>query len=261
MSAIHTPQHNLLLAALPANVKQRLSPHLERVALPLGMTLYESGDAVRHVYFPNDAIVSLMRLMRNGASAEISMVGNDGLVGIAEIMGGESAVGRAVVQGAGTADRLPVQWLKDEFSRHGELMLLTLRYAQSLITQVSLTAACNRHHTIDQQLCRWLLLSLDRMPGNRLTLTQELIAGMLGVRRESVTDAAGKLQKLGMIKYARGEITVLNRPGLEKLSCECYAAARKESGRLQPYLCGPRVVPERLTSRPSTIESRDAVLA
>jgi CRP-like cAMP-binding protein len=219
----HKPQQNHLLAALPAEVQARLFPALELVELPLGKVLYESGDTLRHVYFPTDSIVSLLYVMENGSSAEISVVGNEGLIGVALFMGGESTPSRAIVQSAGHAYRLLGQRLKDEFNRHGEMLLLMLRYTQSLITQMAQTAVCNRHHSIDQQLCRWLLLSLDRLPSNRLTMTQELIANMLGVRREGVTDAASKLQNHGVIEYTRGQITVLDRPQLEKLSCECYA--------------------------------------
>ena len=236
MAETHQPTQNHLLAALPAEVQERLFPDLELVELPLGKVLYESGDALRHVYFPADSIVSLLYVMESGASAEISVVGNEGLIGVALFMGGESTPGRAVVQSAGRAYRLLGQRHKDEFNRHGEMLLLMLRYTQSLITQMAQTAVCNRHHTIDQQLCRWLLLSLDRLPGNQLTMTQELIANMLGVRREGVTDAAGKLQKHGVIEYSRGQITVLDRPGLEKLSCECYAVVKRETDRLLPYL-------------------------
>lgn len=236
LSEAHAPQQNYLLAALPAEAQNRLFPNLELVPLPLGKILYESGDAMRHVYFPTDAIVSLLYVMESGASAEISVVGNEGLIGIALFMGGESTPSRAVVQSAGYAYRLPGQRLKDEVNRHGEMLQLMLRYRQSLITQMGQTAVCNRHHSIDQQLCRWLLLSLDRLPSNRLTMTQELIANMLGVRREGVTEAAGKLQKLNVIQYARGQITVLDRPKLEKLSCECYSVVKKETDRLLPYL-------------------------
>jgi CRP-like cAMP-binding protein len=245
MSEMPTPQHNHLLAALPADVQQRLFPHLERVSLPLGKVLYESGDALRHVYFPTDSIVSLLYVMESGASAEISVVGNEGLIGVALFMGGESTPSRAIVQSAGEAYRLRGQLLKDEFNRHGVLLQLMLRYTQALLTQMAQTAVCNRHHSIDQQLCRWLLLSLDRLPSNQLTMTQELIANMLGVRREGVTDAAGKLQKLGVIEYSRGHITVLDRPALEALSCECYAVVKKETDRLLPY------VPPRQAIRPS----------
>jgi len=233
-----SPYQNHLLSALPAEVQARLLPHLELVEMPLGKVLYESGDAMRHVYFPTDSIVSLLYVMESGASAEISVVGNEGLIGVALFMGGESTPSRAIVQSAGWAYRLFGQRLKDEFNRHGEMLLLMLRYTQALITQMSQTAVCNRHHSVDQQLCRWLLLSLDRLPSNQLTMTQELIANMLGVRREGVTDAAGKLQKLGVIEYSRGQITVLDRPRLEKLSCECYAVVKKETDRLLPYTLG-----------------------
>jgi CRP-like cAMP-binding protein len=213
---------------------ERLLPDLELMPMPLGAVLYESGDVLRHVYFPIDCIVSLLHVMESGASAEIAVVGNEGVVGVSLFMGGESTPSRAIVQSGGIAYRLLGQRLKDEFNRHGEVMLLMLRYTQSLITQMAQTAACNRHHTIDQQLCRWLLLSLDRLSGQRLTMTQELIANMLGVRREGVTDAAGKLQRLGIIHYQRGEITVLDRPLLEANSCECYAVVKKETDRLLP---------------------------
>ncbi len=229
-----TPQQNGLLSALPKEVQERVYPNLELVPMALGMVLYESGDTMRHVYFPTDCIVSLLYVMQNGASAEISVVGNEGLVGISLFMGGESTPSRAVVQSAGYAYRLSGEIMKDEFNRHGETLMLMLRYTQALITQMAQTAVCNRHHTIDQQLCRLLLLSLDRLPSNRLTMTQELIANMLGVRREGVTDAAGKLQKLHVIEYSRGEITVLDRAKLESLSCECYAVVKKETDRLLP---------------------------
>jgi CRP-like cAMP-binding protein len=231
-----SPQQNHLLAGLPPKVMERLLPHLDLMELPLGKVLYESGDAMRYVYFPTDSIVSLLYVMENGASAEISVVGNEGLLGIALFMGGESTTSRAIVQSAGYAYKLSAQRLKEEFNRHGELQVLLLRYTQSLITQMAQTAVCNRHHSIDQQICRWLLLSMDRLPSNRLTMTQELIANMLGVRREGVTDAAGKLQAMGIIQYTRGQITVLNRPRLEELSCECYAVVKKESDRLLPYM-------------------------
>ena len=204
----------------------------------LGKALYESGDTLRHVYFPVDAIVSLLYVMENGASAEISVVGNEGLVGIAVFMGGESTPSRAIVQSAGHAFRLAGARTKEEFHRDGDMQQLMLRYTQSLITQMAQTAVCNRHHSIDQQLCRWLLLSLDRLPGNQLVMTQELIANMLGVRREGVTEAAGKLQRQGIIEYSRGRINVLDRPRLEQHSCECYAVVRKETARLLPYLPG-----------------------
>jgi len=235
MSGVQIPR-NHLLAALPAIVYQRLLPHLELVPLPLGKVLYEPGDTMHHVYFPTNSIVSLLYVLESGASAEISVVGNEGVVGIALFMGGESTPSRAIVQSAGYAYRLPAPLLKAEFNRHGDLLVLMLRYTQALITQMAQTAVCNRHHSIDQQLCRWLLLSLDRLSGNELGMTQELIANMLGVRREGVTEAAGKLQKLGVIEYSRGHILVLDRPRLEQLSCECYAVVKKETDRLMPYL-------------------------
>jgi CRP-like cAMP-binding protein len=236
MAEIALPNANHLLAALSPEVFDRLSKNLELVTMPLGGVLYESGGAMRHVYFPTDSIVSLLYVMENGASAEISVVGNEGLVGVALYLGGESTPSRAVVQSAGSCYRLPRPRLKEEFNRHGELLLLMLRYTQCLLTQMAQTAVCNRHHSVDQQLCRWLLLSLDRLPSNNLTMTQELIANMLGVRREGVTEAAGKLQKLGVIQYSRGRITVLDRPKLEQLSCECYAVVKAETDRLLPYL-------------------------
>jgi CRP-like cAMP-binding protein len=222
------------LAALSTATYERLLPHLHYVELPLGKVMYESGDAQSHVYFPTDSIISLLYVMEDGGSAEISIVGNDGLLGIALFMGGETTPSRAVVQSAGGAFRLPGPRLKDEFHRHGQMQELLLRYTQALITQMSQTAVCNRHHSVDQQLCRWLLLSLDRLTTPRLRMTQELIANMLGVRREGVTEAAGKLQKLGVICYARGQITVLDRAVLEELCCECYAVVRKETERLLP---------------------------
>jgi CRP-like cAMP-binding protein len=224
------------LAALSAGERDRLYPHLRLVPLPLGKVLYESGDVLGHVYFPTDSIVSLLYVLADGASAEISVVGNEGLIGVALFMGGETTPSRAIVQSAGHAYRLIGQLLKDEFHRNGELQLLLLRYTQALITQMAQTAVCNRHHSVDQQLCRWLLLSLDRLSSTQLTMTQELIANMLGVRREGVTEAAGKLQKLGVIEYSRGQITVLDRPRLEELCCECYAVVRKESDRLLPRM-------------------------
>jgi CRP-like cAMP-binding protein len=187
---------------------------------------------MRHVYFPTDSIVSLLYVLADGASAEISVVGNEGVIGIALFMGGDTTPSRAIVQSAGFAFRLAAQLLKDEFHRNGEVQLLLLRYTQALITQMAQTAVCNRHHSVDQQLCRWLLLSLDRLASNHLVMTQELIANMLGVRREGVTEAAGKLHKLGVIRYARGRITVLDRAKLEELCCECYAEVKKESDRL-----------------------------
>ena len=233
------PTDNHLLQALPTETKARLFPHLKLFPLPLGKVLYESGDTMSNVYFPIDSIISLLYVRQDGASAEISVVGNEGLIGVSLFMGGESTSSRAIVQSAGHAWQLSGVRLKEEFNRHGDLLMLMLRYTQSLITQMAQTAACNRHHSIDQQLARWLLLSLDRLPSNQLTMTQELIANMLGVRREGVTEAARKLQKLGVIEYRRGKITVLDRPKLERLSCECYAVVRKETDRLLPYPVGP----------------------
>ncbi len=224
---------NHLLAALPEADWQRWRPQLEAVAMPLGQVVYESGSALSHVYFPTTAIVSLLYVMESGASAEIAVVGNEGIVGISLFMGGESTPSRAVVQSAGRGYRLTDAVIKDEFTRTPVLHLL-LRYTQALITQMSQTAVCNRHHSLDQQLCRWLLLSLDRLQGNELVMTQELIANMLGVRREGVTDGALKLQKAGLIRYARGHITVTDRPGLERRCCECYAVVKKEYDRLLP---------------------------
>jgi CRP-like cAMP-binding protein len=235
----HVPQQNHLLAALSPGERNRLYPHLRLVPLPLGEVLYESGDVLRHVYFPTDSIVSLLYVLADGASAELSVVGNEGLIGIALFMGGETTPSRAIVQSAGHAYRLIGQQLKDEFHRNGELQILLLRYTQALITQMAQTAVCNRHHSVDQQLCRWLLLSLDRLSSNQLTMTQELIAHMLGVRREGVTEAAGKLHKLGVIEYRRGQITVLDRPRLEQLCCECYAVVKKESDRLLTHYRPP----------------------
>src|SRR6202043_1298899 len=235
MPGSHEPQQNHLLAALSPAEQARIHPHLRLVPMPLGEVLYESGDVLRHVYFPTDSIISLLYVLADGASAEISVVGNEGLIGIALFMGGQTTPSRAIVQSAGNAYRLIGQRLKDEFHRNGQLQLLLLRYTQALITQMAQTAVGNRHHSVDQQLCRWLLLSLDRLSDNQLNMTQELIANMLGVRREGVTEAAGKLQRLGVIEYVRGQITVLDRPKLEELCCECYAAVRKESDRLLQY--------------------------
>jgi CRP-like cAMP-binding protein len=235
MPATVAPAENRLLAALPAVDRERIYPHLQLVDMPLGKVLYESGDALRHVYFPTNSIVSLLYVMQNGASAEISVVGNEGLLGVALFMGGETTPSRALVQSAGSAYRLLGQRLKDEFHRNGTLQILLLRYTQALLTQMAQTAVCNRHHSVDQQLCRWLLLSLDRLGNNELTMTQELIANMLGVRREGVTEAAGKLQKLGVIRYSRGQITVLERPRLEQLCCECYSVVKRETDRLLPH--------------------------
>jgi CRP-like cAMP-binding protein len=225
---------NHLLAAVPHAQSQRWLLRLEPVDLSLGEVLYESGGRLSHVYFPTTAIVSLLYVMENGASAEIAVVGNEGIVGISLFMGGESTTSRAVVQSAGQGFRLKAQLMKQEFNRAGPVLHLLLRYTQALITQMSQTAVCNRHHSLDQQLCRWLLLSLDRLEGNQLVMTQELIANMLGVRREGVTEGALKLQHAGLIQYARGHITVLDRVGLEERSCECYAVVKKEYDRLLP---------------------------
>ena len=228
------PRKNLLLAALPDAEWQRWSPNLELVDMPLGEVLYESGATLSHVYFPTSSIVSLLYVMENGASAEIAVVGNEGLVGISLFMGGESTPSRALVQSAGQGYRLSAQALKGEFNKGGAVLHLLLRYTQALITQMTQTAVCNRHHSLDQQLCRWLLLSLDRLKGNDLVMTQELIANMLGVRREGVTEGALRLQNAGLIRYARGRITVVDREGLEKRTCECYAVVKKEYDRLLP---------------------------
>ena len=229
-----SPRENRLLAVLPEKEYLRIAPHLEPVTLPLGKVLYESGGLLDWVYFPTDAIVSLLYVMEDGASAEIAVVGNEGLVGIALFMGGLTMPNRAVVQSAGQAYRLKGNVLNQEFNRSGEFQHLLLRYTLALLTQMGQTAVCNRHHTVDQQLCRWLLLSLDRLPSNELSMTQELIANMLGVRREGVTEAAGKLQKAGLIHYSRGRITVLDRPGLEARVCECYKVVKDEFSRLLP---------------------------
>jgi CRP-like cAMP-binding protein len=225
---------NFLIAALPDEDSQRWLPQLESVDLTLGFVLYEAGGMLSHVYFPTTAIVSLLYVLENGASAEIAVVGNEGIVGVSLFMGGESTPSRAVVQSAGKAYRLKAQIMKQEFNRAGSVLHLLLRYTQALITQMAQTAVCNRHHTLDQQLCRWLLLSLDRLQDNELLMTQELIANMLGVRREGVTEGALKLQHAGLIRYARGRITVLDRPALEKRSCECYAVVKREYDRLLP---------------------------
>jgi CRP-like cAMP-binding protein len=231
---VSDPRQNHLLAALAPAERERIVPHLSLVPMPLGKILYESGDVLRHVYFPTDSIVSLLYVLADGASAEISVVGNEGLIGIALFMGGETTPSRAIVQSAGYAYRLMGQLLKDEFHRSGQMQLLLLRYTQALITQMAQTAVCNRHHTLDQQLCRWLLLSLDRLYSNELVMTQELIANMLGVRREGVTAAAGRLHKAGLIDYQRGHITVLDRSQLERRTCECYSVVKREYDRLLP---------------------------
>ena len=234
MASAINPRSNRLLAALPPAEWARWLPQLEATDMPLGQVLYESGRTLDHVYFPTTAIVSLLYVMENGASAEIAVVGREGLVGISLFMGGGSTPSRAVVQSAGRGFRLPAQAMKEEFNQAGPVMHLMLRYTQALITQMAQTAVCNRHHTLDQQLCRWLLLSLDRLSGNELQMTQELIANMLGVRREGVTSAALGLQHAGLIRYARGRISVLDRPGLEQRTCECYAVVKREYDRLLP---------------------------
>lgn len=232
----HDPRENHLLAALPDAEWARVVAHLVPVDMPLGQVVYESGDRLRHIYFPTTSIVSLLYVMEDGASAEIAIVGNEGLVGIALFMGGGTTPSRAVVQSAGWAYRMDATVLKEEFGRAGPVQRLFLRYTQALITQMAQTAVCNRHHSIDQQLCRWLLLSMDRLPSNELKMTQELIANMLGVRRAGVTEAAMKLQDAGLIRYSHGHIEVLDRPGLEQRVCECYGVVKREFDRLLPDL-------------------------
>jgi len=228
------PRQNQLLAQLPPDEWQRWQPQLEAVKLPLGQVLYESGATMSHVYFPTTSIVSLLYVMEDGGSAEIAVVGKEGIVGVSLFMGGQSTPSRAVVQSAGEGYRMASRSMMDEFNRAGPVLHLLLRYTQALITQMAQTAVCNRHHSLDQQLCRWLLLSMDRLEGNELVMTQELIANMLGVRREGVTEGALKLQRAGLIQYARGHITVLNRLGLEARTCECYGVVKKEYDRLLP---------------------------
>ena len=230
------PPENHLLAVLSDADWARLEPHLALIDMPLGQVVYESGDRLDHVYFPTSSIVSLLYVMEDGASAEIAIVGNEGLVGIALFMGGETTPSRAIVQSAGRAYRLPAAILKEEFRRGGALQRLLLRYTQALITQMAQTAVCNRHHSIDQQLCRWLLLSIDRLASNELEMTQDLIANMLGVRRAGVTEAALKLQDAGLIRYSHGHIELLNREGLEQRVCECYGVVKREFDRLLPDL-------------------------
>jgi CRP-like cAMP-binding protein len=242
MATVPTPRKissfkkNQLLDALSAVELKRIAPHLEIVEMPLGDVVYESGRQLEHVYFPTTSIVSLLYVLENGASAEIAVVGYEGIVGISLFMGGESTPSRAVVQSEGEAVRLAARFMQEEFKRGGTLQHLLLRYTQSLITQMAQTAVCNRHHSVDQQLCRWLLLSIDRLPSPEIKMTQELIANMLGVRREGVTEAAGKLQKVGVISYRRGHIKVLDRPKLETMSCECYEVVRRETSRLLPIV-------------------------
>ena len=235
MTSASDPRDNHLLASLPTEAWERLEPHLELTPMPLGLVLYESGSQLQHVYFPTTCIVSLLYVMEDGHSAEIAIVGNEGMVGVALFMGGETTPSRGLVQSSGFAYRLSGKLLKSEFVRGGPMQRLLLRYTQALITQMAQTAVCNRHHSVDQQLARWLLLSLDRLASNDLVMTQELIANMLGVRREGVTEAAGKLQKLDLISYSRGRITVLDRPALEQYSCECYAVVKREFDRLLPH--------------------------
>jgi len=233
----HTPNQNQLLAALPAEIFERIFFHLELVPMPLGQVIYESGSQVQYAYFPTTAIVSLHYIMENGASAEIAGVGNEGVLGISLFMGGNNTPSRAIVQTAGYGYRLKARLMIEEFNRAGPMMRLMLRYTQALMTQMSQTAACNRHHSVEQQLCRWLLSTLDRLPSNELAMTQEMIASMLGVRREGITETAGNLQRAGLISYRRGHITVLDRSGLESHACECYNVVKKESHRL---LCDVR---------------------
>jgi len=236
MSAPHSPHQNHLLDALPGDDYRRVASELELIPMNLGDVLYESGVKLRYVYFPTTCIISLLYVMEDGASAEIAIVGNEGILGVSLFMGGNTTPSRAIVQSAGHAFRLKAELLNNEFERFGPTMHILLRYTQALITQMAQTAVCNRHHSVDQQLCRWLLLSLDRLGSNELSMTQELIANMLGVRREGVTEAAGKLQKAGLIRYQRGRITVLDRPGMETRSCECYQVVKTEFDRLLPYV-------------------------
>lgn len=226
------PRDNHILDSLPDEERERLFPNLSLVSMPLGMVLYESGEKLKHIYFPTDSIVSLLYVTKDGASAEIAVVGNEGAIGVSLFMGGETTPSRALVQSAGSAFRLEGARLKQEFNRHGQMLHVLLRYTQALITQMAQTAVCNRHHSVNQQLSRWLLLSLDRLKSNEIDMTQELIANMLGVRREGVTVAVGELQKAGVIRYSRGKITVLDRNKLERLSCECYSVVKRETDRL-----------------------------
>lgn len=244
MSARPSPLHNCLLAALPADARKRVFPHLQQVTLPLGKQLYASGRTQRHAYFPTSSIVSLLYRMEHGASGEISVVGYEGMVGVSLFMGGLSTSSQAIVQSAGNAYRLPARRLRDEFGRHGSMLGLLLSYTQSLITQMVQTAACNKHHSLDEQMARWLLLSLDRLDGNTMTMTRQMIANMLSITPERVTEVARKLQQLGVIRYDQGKITVRDRPTLEKLSCECYAVVRDETDRL--LVCAPRIPRPRL---------------
>ena len=231
-SVLPPPRRNHLLNALPSAVGERLFPHLKQVNMARGAVVYESGAPLRQIYFPTSCVISLLYVLADGASAEISVVGNEGAVGLSLFIGGETTTSRAIVQSAGSAYQLSGRRLRTELESHGDMLHILLRYSQSLLTQMAQTAVCNRHHSVDQQFCRWLLLSLDRLPSNTLTVTQEMIANMLGVRREGVTAAAGKLQKLGVIRYTRGQITVLDRPTLEQLSCECYQLVKTETDRV-----------------------------
>jgi CRP-like cAMP-binding protein len=256
MPSIHAPTQNKILAALPEAVKEQLLPYVELIPMPLGWAVLEGGHKSSYVYFPTSSIVSLLYVTENGASAEIAMTGNDGVVGIAMFMGGDSTPSRAVVQSAGYGYRIRGDALKAEFNRGGELQNILLRYTQALITQMAQTAVCNRHHSVDQQLCRWLLLSLDRLPSNELKMTQELIANMLGVRREGVTESAGKLQEAGLIRYSRGHITVLDRPRIEARVCECYAVVKNEYDRLLDVAPARIEVPARATLHESRLSGR-----
>lgn len=248
---IHSPEKNHLLAALPSAERERIFPHLEPVDMMLGDVLYEPGFQLQNVYFPTTAILSLLYVLEDGATMEIAVVGNDGLLGISLFMGGDTTPSRAVVQSAGHGFRLKAQIMKDEFNRAGALQNLLLRYSQALMTQISQTAVCNRHHSVAQQLCRWLLLTLDRLPTNELVITQELIASMLGVRREGVTEAARKLQSAGLIRYRRGHITITDRAGLEERVCECYQVVKTEFERLLPDTGAARFVAGRSSNRMS----------
>lgn len=236
MLSVHNPRQNHLLDALLQTEYDRIFVNLKLVELPLGEILYESGELLKYVYFPIDSIISMLYVMEDGASAEIAVVGNEGILGVSIFMGGDTTPSRAIVQSAGYGYKLKSQLLRDEFNRAGPVMRLLLRYTQALITQMTQTAVCNRHHSIEQQLCRWLLLSLDRLSRDELFMTQDLIANMLGVRREGVTEAAGKLQRAGLIDYKRGHIKVLDRPALEKRVCECYQVVKTEFDRLLPSL-------------------------
>jgi CRP-like cAMP-binding protein len=250
------PRQNFLINALPNAVFERLRPHLELTPMSLGEVLYESGDSLCYAYFPTTSIVSLLYELENGSSAEIAVVGNEGMVGVALLTGGGTMPHRAVVRGAGDSYRLKGSLLKNEFNRDGVVHRLLLHYIQALLTQISQTAVCNRHHSIDQQLCRCLLLSLDRLPSNELVMTQELIANMLGVRREGITEAAGKLQEAGLIHYSRGHITIQHREGLEERVCECYKVVKQEFDRLLPFDCPLNQARYRLFSHPTGIATR-----